>query len=56
MSFSDDSVSAASKGSIFVFDKNPADNSVIVFESSEGAHTRNKAVARMRIGFKSCAL
>jgi hypothetical protein len=52
----DESGSAASKGSILVFDKKPPENSDIVFESSDGAMARNKATARMRTGFKDCSL
>ena len=52
----DESGSAASNGSILIFDKNPPENSDIVFESSEGAQARNKAAARMRTGFKNYSL
>ena len=43
--------SSASRGSTFEGDKNPEDSSAIVFESGDGAHTRNIATASRAVGF-----
>ena len=49
---STEDVLSANKGSTFAGARNPEEISVIVFESGDGAQTRNIAIVSSAVGFK----